>query len=74
MIIRDPSPFIRMTKAPPGFRDPIYEKPKTVKVATQVISSTASGNSHAVADSSLKAKVSEAELIKGLEHLSLDKG
>jgi hypothetical protein len=34
MSINPYSPLLKMTKAPPGFRDPIYEKAAPVKVSS----------------------------------------
>lgn len=71
MSVHSSSPLLKMTKAPPGFRDPIYESSPVKAAAAKAIASAASVEKKVVAVAVAAPKSSVASVSAELAKMTL---
>lgn len=71
MSVHSYSPLLKMTKAPPGFRDPIYESAPVKKVAAKALVTSATSGTKAVSVAVAEPKSAVATVTAELAKMNL---
>lgn len=72
MSVYSSSPLLKMTKAPPGFRDPIYESGPVKKVAVKALGTPIVAGKKAVSVAVAEPKSSVESVTAGLAKINLE--